>query len=314
MTLFMRSFEAVAALLGIGILGFWLISRRLLPVQALQVLSKLALDVALPCLVFERIVSTFRPADHPGWWLMPLSWLALTVGLALFALVSLRISRPQSRREFAMALFYQNATFVPLVIMTEMAGIDSPMVLRLFFFTIFFSAFLFGTYGLFFKGAAAQTEMHKVLHPVLFVTLAAMLLRLTNLQGLVPGFLLRALAMVGQMTIPLLMLMLGGSIFLNLQQGGRLHLVEVAKFAALKNLVLPALALAVLAWLRPPPEVSFIVFLQCSVPPVTAAPVLVQRAGGDSAIVSQFLIGSFALSLLSIPAAMACFQLVFPLP
>jgi hypothetical protein len=41
---------------------------------------------------------------------------------------------------------------------------------------------------------------------------------------------------------------------------------------------------------------------------------LVHRAGGDSAIVSQFLIGSFALSLMSISAAMVCFQLVFPLP
>lgn len=48
------------------------------------------------------------------------------------------------------------------------------------------------------------------------------------------------------MTIPLLMLILGGSIYLDLQQQGEVEFAEVAKFVALEKVVLPALALAAL--------------------------------------------------------------------
>jgi predicted permease len=213
-----------------------------------------------------------------------------------------------------MALFYQNATFVPLVILTEMWGADSAIVVKLFFFVVFFSAFLFTTYGLFFGGAARKPELGKVLHPVLLVTAAAILTRLAGLEGCVPGFVLRALEMVGQMTVPLLMLILGGSIYLDVRQGTGLQLVEVAKFVALKNVAIPALALGILALIRPPADIALIVFLQSAMPPVTAAPVLARRAGGDGAMVSQFLVGSFAFSLISIPAALAAFQFVSPAP
>ncbi len=311
---FIQAFEAVAVLLGIGLLGFSLLSRRVLPGEALRFLSILALDVSLPCLVFVRITRQFEPSTYPKWWLMPFAWLVFTVALAVFVLAAMRVSRPRTRREFGMTLFYQNATFVPLVILAEMWGSDSRVVVLLFLFVMFFSAFLFSTYGLFFGRARHTPGLGKVVHPVLLVTVAAILTKMTGLQDYVPAFALRALAMVGQMTVPLLMLILGGSIYLDLRQGAGFEVTEVAKFVVLKNLVLPAVTLCILALIRPPTALSFIIFLESAMPPVTAAPVLAQRAGGNSAIVSQFLVASFAFSLLSIPGALAFYQLFFPLP
>ena len=314
MQTFIQGVEAVAVLLGIGVLGFWLLSRRVLPQEALQFLSTLALEVALPCLVFAQITGQFQPSDYPEWWLMPVSWLALTAGLAAFTFAAMWISQVKTRREFGMTLFYQNATFVPLVILTEMSGAGSPIVLRLFFFVMFFGAFVFATYGLFFRQSWRKLKPGKILHPVLVMTLAAVLLSLAGMQSYVPDFVLRALQMVGQMTVPLLMLILGGSIYLDLQQRGDLQFIEVAKFVALKNVILPVLTLAVLTWIRPPADICFIVFLESAMPPITAAPVLAKRVGGNGAIVSQFLVGSFAFSLLTIPAGLALFELVLPFP
>ena len=56
------TFESVALLLSIGILGLWIIGKRILPKDALQVLSTLALDIALPSLVFINILQNFKPS------------------------------------------------------------------------------------------------------------------------------------------------------------------------------------------------------------------------------------------------------------
>ena len=47
MNLFVSTFGAVAVLLGIGIVGFIIIKRRVLPQQAFDMLSPLGIDIAL---------------------------------------------------------------------------------------------------------------------------------------------------------------------------------------------------------------------------------------------------------------------------
>jgi len=68
------TFESVALLLGIGALGLWVIGRRILPKEALGVLSIFALDIALPSLVFVNILQNFKPSESQDWWLLPLWW------------------------------------------------------------------------------------------------------------------------------------------------------------------------------------------------------------------------------------------------
>ena len=67
MSLFIATFESVAVLLGIGVLGFWIIRRRILPGDILGFLSPLALDIALPCLIFANIIQNFSPGESHGW-------------------------------------------------------------------------------------------------------------------------------------------------------------------------------------------------------------------------------------------------------
>ena len=67
MDLFITTFESVAVLLGIGLIGFYIIKQRILPGNILSVLSPLALEIALPSLIFVRIVTTFTPEQYPDW-------------------------------------------------------------------------------------------------------------------------------------------------------------------------------------------------------------------------------------------------------
>ncbi|MFO7955559.1 MAG: AEC family transporter [Candidatus Brocadiia bacterium] len=303
--MFSGTFEAVAALLAIGVLGFWLISRRIVPANVLGVLSRLALEVALPCLIFSRIITRLDPATNPDWWKMPLLWAAFTVCAGCVTLVFLPLAARGTRREFGFALFYQNATFFPLVIIAQMRGAGVPRLVDLFLFTMFFSAFLFNTYPLVLHGHLRGIDWRKTLHPVLIVTASAVVLKLTGLHTLVPAFLVSSFEMVGQMAVPLLMLILGGNIYVDFRRRGKFQWAEVTKFVLIKNFAFPLVAVGALMLLRPGPVVATLILLESAVPPITSVPILIDRVGGNRNVASQFVVASFLCSVISIPLMLA---------
>ena len=68
MNLFITTFESVAVLLGIGLLGFYIIKKRIIPGNIMGLLSPLALDIALPSLIFVNIINNFEPSKSTNWW------------------------------------------------------------------------------------------------------------------------------------------------------------------------------------------------------------------------------------------------------
>jgi hypothetical protein len=310
--LFVGTFEALAALFVIGLLGFWIIRRRLVPAQVLRFLSLLAIEIALPCLIFVRITRGLRPAEQPGWWLWPLAFLGFMAWAGLLTALCSLSARPRRRREFAFALFFQNITFLPLVILTQMHGPESPLLVSLFLFGLLFSPVFFNTYYLFFARSGRPLRLGKTLHPVVIASVLAVGLCVLGIQGRVPGFLVSSLELLGNMAVPLLMLILGGNLYVELQKRGPLHLADTTKFVLAKNVFFPLATLAVLVMLRLPRGVALILFLQSAVPPIASIPIFVEREGGDVAAACQFVVASFAFSLISVPASMAVFAYYFP--
>ena len=95
------TFESIALLLSMGVLGLWITGKRILPKEALGVLSTLALDIALPSLVFVNILQNFKPSEFHDWWLLPLWWAGLTVLLGLLTALFSLVSGRAFRRELA---------------------------------------------------------------------------------------------------------------------------------------------------------------------------------------------------------------------
>ena len=119
--LFLTTFESVAILLGIGIIGFYIIKREILPSMVLQSLSPLALEIALPSLIFVNIINGFSPQEYPNWWHLPLWWMFFVIVAGVFTVCFMFLSKKSNRREFALSLFYQNVIFFPLAILTGIA-------------------------------------------------------------------------------------------------------------------------------------------------------------------------------------------------
>lgn len=313
MNAFLPTFEAVATLLVIGMIGFWMVNRRLVSEDFFSLLSPLALRVALPALVFVNIIENFNPAERPEWWKLPLWWLIFASISFCVVLIGMLVSRKEYRREFALTLFYQNGLFFPLAVITGIFGADSGYTVDLFILMIFYPAFFFNTYHFFFRRGGTKLKCRKIFHPVFIMTVLGIIIRLTGIHASIPGFFLSGLESVGGMAVPLLMLILGGNMLIDFKRIRKIKPAEVLKFISFKNILIPAVILLFLYWVRPDFNVALILMLEAAVPPVTAAPLLTGREGGSREIVNQYMVGSFVFSLFSIPFFIFLLGKLYPL-
>lgn len=268
----------------------------------MPVLNAISLDFALPCLVLVVILKRFHPETMPGWHRFPAGWALFTLISLPLSLISGFAARKEIRREFVFCCFYQNALFFPLAILSELYGQDSKEVANHFLMTFLFPAFLFNTTSLFFQNSL-QINWRKTLHPVLFMSAGGIILGLANLSKSVPNLIINALQQIGAMTVPLLMIALGARLRGDFEDRGPIYWREILAFIALRNIAFPVFFFALLLFFKIQKELSFLLILQAAMPPVNAAPAIVERNGRNAPFAGQILLAGYCASALTIPAA-----------
>jgi len=314
MDVFFVVLQSVLVLLGIGVIGFWITRRNLVPDKVLGFLSTLAIDIALPCTIFASIMVNFTPGEYSDWWQLPLWWLLFTAITLVLTLVTRYISAKDTRAEFSMSLFFQNGIFFPLIILSGIFNPETPFIAQLFIFIMFHPTMFFSTYQLFFKKTPVKMKWQRIINPVLIATIIAIIIQVIGIQNYLPDFVLSIFQILGAMALPLVMIILGGSLYLDFQQKGKVYFSEITKFIIVKNIIFPLVFIGVLVLLKPSYNIALLFLLQAAVPPITGAPILTERAGGKKSITTQFVFASFIASTLTLPAVFYIFSIFFPMP
>jgi predicted permease len=315
MDIFVVVLESVLVLLGIGLIGFWITRRGILPENVLSLLSRLAIDIALPCMVFASILVNFSPDEFPDWWQLPLWWFAFAAVSLVLTLITMFLSNKETRGEFALNLFFQNGLFMPLIIISGIFGTDSSYIPQLYIFIIFHPVVFFSAYQLFFRNKTqTKIQLSRVLNPILIATVLAVVVQLAHAGDYLPDFIQSILQILGGMALPLIMIILGGSLYLDIRQKGKFYTGEIIKFVVIKNIVFPLAVLGLLILLKPTYSLALIFILEAAVPPITGTPIVTERAGGNKSISNQFVLSSFVFSVVSIPLVFLLFSEYFPMP
>jgi malate permease and related proteins len=318
MHIFSVAFQSIAALLAIGVLGFWILRRQNAPENILRVLSTLAIDIGIPAIVFSNIVLNFSPSRVPNWWQLPLWWVAFTTSTLILTVLTSFISTRATRSEFALTMFFPNAIFFPLIVLIGVFGNSNPYTALLFIFVAFQPTLYFSTYHLFFRkknqDGKGRFKWQRIVNPVLVTTVVAIAIQLAGLASYVPQFVIEIVQLLGNASLPLLMLILGGSLYLDYLKKGKIFVAEIIKFTLVKNLVFPVVFMALLLWVRPAYNIALFILLQAAVPPITGIPIMTEREGGNRSITNQFILASFVFSILSVPAMFNLFNMFFPIP
>lgn len=314
MTVFIATLKSVAVLMGIGLIGFWILAKKTVPLDVLKVLTPLVIEVALPCMIFTSIIRNFNPSTMPDWWTLPLWWALMIALFLVLSLIGMLYVDRNNRGEVGISLLYPNATFFPLGLIPIIYGKDSPLIVQLFLFTLLMPILVFNGYSFFFPSKNTfkfDLKQSKILNPILIATLAAVLLQLTGAAEYVPEFIISITGIVGETALPLIMLAIGGNVYVDFTRRGEFDFKASAKFVLTKNLLFPAATLGFILLVRPPDSVATLIMLQAVVPPLSAVPVLTERANGNVALTNQFLISSFLFSIVTIPISMWFFTLLY---
>jgi malate permease and related proteins len=226
------------------------------------------------------------------------------------------LSQKETRGEFAMSLFYQNGLFFPIIIISGVFGTGAIYLPQLYIFIMLHPVMFFSTYHLFFrnKDTGMVLKWNRIINPILVATLLGVIVQLVGLRNYLPDFVKSIFEILGGMALPLTMIILGGSLYLDFRQRGKLYLKEIVKFLAIKNIVYPLVILGLLVIIKPAYSIALLFILQAAVPPVTSTPILTDRAGGNKAISNQFVFSSFIFSVLSIPLMFWLFSRYFTMP
>jgi predicted permease len=315
MDIFVIVLESVLVLLGIGLIGFWITRRGIIPENVLGLLSRLAIDIALPCMVFASILVNFSPDELPDWWQLPLWWFAFAAVSMVLTVITMFISKKDTRGEFALNLFFQNGLFMPLIIISGIFGTDSVYIPQLYIFIIFHPVVFFSSYQFFFKNKSqTKIQLSRIANPILIATVLAVIVQLFKSSNYLPEFIRSILQILGGMALPLIMIILGGSLYLDIKQKGQFYYKEILKFVIVKNIVFPLAVLGLLILLKPDYNLALIFILEAAVPPITGTPIVTERAGGNKSISNQFVFSSFVFSVVSIPLIFLLFSNYFPMP
>lgn len=317
MTTLASSAEAIILLLGIGAVGYFMLARGVVKPDILPFLSTLALEVSLPLYVFATLLRQFDPAENPDWWTFPLWWVLFAAVTLVLALVLGRLFPRDIRREATTALYLYNALFVPLGVIVGLYGTASVHVAELFLFTMFSVTFYFNFYPVLFRRKSESPEpksvsldWKKLFNPLIRTTLFTLLIVFLGWDAWIPPVVVSIAQKVGDLAFTLVMLTLGGYIYLDMSRAGKIRWGQVLRFVALKNLLFPLVFLGIVYALKPGDNIGLILVLSAAAPPLSTIPILTERQKGDVAISNQFLVGSFLFSILSIPAVITLFDWV----
>lgn len=299
MQIFWSTFSSVLGLILIGILGFFLVSKKIFDEKLFSFLSTLSLEISLPLMIFSDIITKFEPSNQRNWFLYPLIWIITTLFILSLSFLGKFLSPAKHRKEFFVSLLFQNGIFFPLAIFSTIDSFNSYKI-DLFLFMMFYAAFLFNSFSFFFNGKFEKFNISKTFHPVLISTLIAIFLKFSTLDRFVPYFVIDTFKMIGAMSVPLLILILGGNIYVDFKNSKKFYVKTILIFVILKNFIFPFLGILILYLLKLPKNISTIILLELAVPPITALPILIERNKGNSNVANQLILFSFLLSPFSI--------------
>jgi malate permease and related proteins len=195
-------------------------------------------------------------------------------------------------------------------------GTGSEYLPLLYIFIMFHPVMFFSTYHLFFrsKGGQVKLKWSRIVNPILVATLVGVSVQLAGLRVYLPDFVQSIFQILGGMALPLTMIILGGSLYLDFKQRGKFYFKEILKFLTIKNIIFPLAFLGIAVLLKPAYGLALLFVLQAAIPPVTSTPILTERAGGNKSISTQFVFSSFIFSVISIPLIFWLFSHYFPTP
>ena len=327
----------------VACLGYLIMRRGILHQATLADVSGLVVQVTAPCLNFANALSGSASSSVRASLVLILSapivlGLGFTFGAGLSRLVGVS---GRSWKPVVAASTFQNASYLPLAVATAVlpslarlfpppegspAVLSGNAIVDVSLFSVIYLPLFWGLGLWWLQGRTDEEPNHlswkTLLPPPVIGVLAGYAVGLTPLHRLLvpPGSPLHVALLatedVGQLTVPLANLVLGGMLALALG-GKHLRVRDAFVSSGAKLVLVPGVMLALLAasrsaWShdRALALAAFVVFLECTSPPATNLAVMSRTkdlSAGSGEVIPGLLLVAYPLCLLTMPFWLTAF-------
>lgn len=304
----------IAGMFAVMLVG-WLARRReLLPAATIGALSRFVVDLALPALILDQMLSMQASAVAAGW-MIPLAALVLiALSFALGAATAPLFAKPGTWRTYVFLAATANWIYLPLPIADALFGEAGKLVVLLYNVGGLVMLWTAGVWLL--RGRADRSTLRELLlNPGLLATVAGVALALGHAGQLVEsdrgglGVVVlaarEALRLVGSLTVPLSLLFIGAQ--LGPARGGERDAGAVAGVVLVRLVLAPAATLLVLllatrSGVAMAPATWATLTLIGGMPVAVSCAVITDRYGGDAGLASRAIFASTLASVATTPA------------
>jgi len=294
---------AVIQIILLAAIGYFLVKRRVLNDAGLSTLSRMTVEVTLPILIFCQLIKDFSFDKYANWWVFPLLSLAITLaGLVIGSLFLRFIHGAEHKKQFLSLVAFQNSGYLPLALISSLLPKEKsePMLIYLFLFLLGFNLIIwsFGVYMLTYH-KTQKFELGSLFSPPVIATLLSLVIIFFGANKFIPGFILKPLGMVGNCTVPLSMVVVGGNlaqIYLRIVDKKAIFLAVLAKM-----IILPVLGFWLVIKLGLPELIGLLIIMQLAVPSATNLSVIIRHYKKEDLLISQGVLFSHVAGIITLP-------------
>lgn len=302
--MFIQVLSGVAVLFVIILIGALSKLRGLITEDLITGLSKIVVVITLPFLYFYTLATESSLELIKSTYVLPLFaiFFVLIAYLIGFVTAGFLKLEGQKKSTFIYLATFTNCGFLAIPIAFALFGEEA--VTQVVIFNIGFNL-LYWTLGVWTlqEKAAQKNPLKNLLNSGTIALIAGLLIGIISLK--LPKFFLDASKLIGDITIPLAMIVVGTII------GDWRRLKESSSFNVMASLVLirlvvaPMIAFMVLKYFDLPYMTKCIIMLQAAMPSASTTPLFTKRFGGDPHLASSGVFITTLISIITIPIFMS---------
>lgn len=285
-------------------LGAFIYHIGLLSYKSTKELGGFVVNFTYPLLIFVNIIKHFPEVGEAKWYLLPLYEYLIIGGSFIVAYIYLIFDRSiKYKKEFLFMSSFQNTSFLPLVIVANLfpEDIAGRYFIYIFLFDMFFGAGIISTAKILFQRDGRGFEWKKLISPPLISVLLSLTFIYTGWSKSIPPLILNIFYHVGNISIPLSLLVLGGIIYFSIRESPKIDFSYALKGSFLKLIVIPTFALLVIKIIPMSDTLKFLIIIESAVPTAMNVTILSRLYGGNYKIQSQATVIMYLLSLITLP-------------
>ncbi len=288
----------------IALFGFYLYKRKVITDKALTVLTSLTINFTVPFLIFSRLIQNSETVLASSLSLFILISVSMFLVGSFLAAVACLGKKHGFKEEFVSLVSFQNAGYLPMNIAFFLfpAGVREKFLVYVFLYLLGFNILMWslGSF-LIFKKRRESFRFKSILTPPIVSTLIALLLVYTNSARFIPKLILDPLAMIGDISFVVSLIILGGWLARIKLKGFSKQLLLIAEASLLKLVAMPLLFIIGLCYFKLFSLLGLFIALEAAMPSAVSLPIIAHLRKADSEFVSQGVFFSHILGIITIP-------------